>query len=70
MPKHTHAIPYNTTGGGYAQGSVLTVAGTAGNTQGSSGGGAWYTWTEEKGGGAKHNNMPPYLAVYVWKRVA
>lgn len=23
-----------------------------------------------KGGSAAHNNMPPYLAVYVWKRVA
>lgn len=22
------------------------------------------------GGGAAHNNMPPYLAVYMWKRVA
>ena len=22
------------------------------------------------GGGAAHNNMPPYLAVYIWKRVA
>ena len=22
------------------------------------------------GGGASHNNMPPYLAVYIWKRVA
>ena len=22
------------------------------------------------GGGAEHNNMPPYLAVYMWKRVA
>nr|DAP26000.1 MAG TPA: Baseplate structural protein [Caudoviricetes sp.] len=26
--------------------------------------------TESVGGGEAHNNMPPYLAVYVWKRTA
>ena len=26
--------------------------------------------TESTGGGRPHNNMPPYLAVYVWKRTA
>lgn len=26
--------------------------------------------TGSKGGNAAHNNMPPYLAVYVWKRVS
>lgn len=25
--------------------------------------------TNESGGGVAHNNMPPYLAVYMWKRV-
>lgn len=29
------------------------------------------TWdTDYSGGNAKHNNMPPYLAVYIWKRIA
>lgn len=26
--------------------------------------------SESTGGGQPHNNMPPYLAVYVWKRVS
>lgn len=27
-------------------------------------------WTNNTGGGQPHNNMPPYLAVCIWKRVA
>ena len=34
--------------------------------------GNWYNQfhitTDSTGGGKAHNNMPPYLAVYVWKR--
>lgn len=31
---------------------------------------AYMGTSESTGGGQPHNNMPPYLAVYVWKRVA
>lgn len=31
---------------------------------------AWNTWTEPRGGGKPHENMPPYITVYMWKRTA
>lgn len=31
---------------------------------------AIYNPTGDTGGGQAHNNMPPYLAVYCWRRVA
>lgn len=29
-----------------------------------------FGWTEKSGSSKTHNNMPPYLTVYVWKRIA
>lgn len=31
---------------------------------------AYFYGTRSTGGGAAHNNLPPYLAVYMWRRVA
>ena len=45
------------------QGTLINnVTFTAANT--------WTGATSSVGGNAAHNNMPPYLAVYVWKRTA
>jgi hypothetical protein len=38
---------------------------------GTNGGGDWaLTATEYAGGSGAHNNMPPYLSIYMWKRTA
>ena len=63
MPSHTHRVYgyYNMTpqGGNYVAGGVLaTVPQHYGN------------YPEKTGGDKPHNNMPPYLAVYMWKRIS
>ena len=58
MPSHNH--------------TYLKLTGTSSNKDTGTG----TAWGEEtrntgnKGGSQPHNNMPPYLAVYVWKRTA
>lgn len=66
MPSHSHE---SLNGGGYgnhfAAGSsgVYVVSANKNIT-------AYTPYTTATGGGAAHNNMPPYLAVYVWRRIA
>lgn len=62
MPSHNHALDnYNVTGGATSFMSVQAndKRGYSGNVN------TLYT-----GGNQPHNNMPPYLAVYMWKRTA
>lgn len=56
MPAHTHGLSF---GIGYNDIGGLDP------TNGGSG-----MSTLSSGGGAAHNNMPPYLAVYAWRRTA
>lgn len=62
MPSHNHTLDnYNTTGGTT---SSMTVQ--ANDKKGYSGNvNTLYT-----GGNKAHNNMPPYMAVYMWQRVS
>ena len=61
MPKHGHLIYMNgeaSTGEFWGPNNVTPQSKEIANT------------TDENGGNQPHNNMPPYLAVYMWQRTA
>ena len=76
IPRHTHALRANTSWGEsealapwaqYFGSNILYDVGASGGTITRS----YYAEVAQPvGSGTAHNNMPPYLAVYVWKRTA
>lgn len=62
MPSHRHGMTGNNGGGGN---NVYPFPITNGGVN-------WNSWnpTDAAGGDATHNNIPPYMAVYMWRRTA
>lgn len=65
LPNHTHSIiGYSESGNDYS-GSDAELSFTYNTTKK-----GWSGRTASVGNNQAHNNMPPYLSVYIWKRTA
>ena len=63
MPSHAHGVATPGSGGGATK-NVMSV-----NLSSTSQYNTTSIRTESSGDGRAHNNMPPYLVVYMWKRI-
>lgn len=62
MPNHAHGTPVNNAGSGSYNGSATTYSSNVANSNGIA--------TTAVGGGGAHNNLQPYIVVYMWRRTA
>lgn len=63
MPRHQHNVYTGGTAGSGSSPSLNTSRINVGNYD-------WFTISEFAGNSQAHNNMPPYLTVYCWKRIS
>ena len=66
MPKHSHKMKYDSVGWT----AIKQSSGTNGIVEYNKSSYDGQYSTEEVGNGNAHNNMPPYLVVNMWKRIA
>jgi len=60
MPSHSHSFPLGNYGDGGANMTPNNTTNRVGKTQ----------YTNSQGGNAPHNNIQPYITVYMWRRTA